>query len=443
MANYRSTNDLKLAVLAKCGELTDGSSTYESVVLQYLTAAHQNLLAGGNEFGIDCAEDWAWAKADRSIILTLQAPVTSGDVTVTANSNTGTFSAAPTDALSNNISVAGWYLKIDGIDDFYRIAAHVSGATSFTLDQVFLGASGVYGSWKALQLDYDVIDDTIVVDSTNNKIDFKGTGGSSLVATLTSGVYTPTTYIAHVAATLQSADSGTYTGSWDPITRKFTLAHGSAAFQLLFGSGDNAAYSASGSLGFDVADTASGALTLSSTYVLNAIQRIMGPVTMYREQNVGFDTLSPRDSGKIFGISYDALKREYPISRMVQGTPDRFSVIRQQDNGILTMRINQYPGVQMRAEVDYIPIGRDLQDNANSIPKVPISFREYLMHVATYFLMLDKSDNRADLQASLAKAKLVALINHNRKSTKSSGKDYGRLIPRRTQSRSFIRSTDT
>src|ERR1043165_2396903 len=102
MANYRSTNDLKLAVLKKCGELLDSTSDYDARAVEYLTAAHQNLLAGGNEFGIDCGEDWAWAKASRPIVLTLQAPYDTGSVTLTAGSTAGTFSIAPTDSLGNS-----------------------------------------------------------------------------------------------------------------------------------------------------------------------------------------------------------------------------------------------------------------------------------------------------------------------------------------------------
>lgn len=443
MSNYRTTKDIKASVLDACGEPTDGTSDKDARALTLISTAHQNLLAGGNEFDIDCGEDWAWAIAQRPIVLTMEAPFTNGTVTLTATSRNGTFSVIPTDAQSTPISLVGWLLKVDGVQDFYYIVEHDVGSLNFQIDQGWLDSTGTQGSWKAIKVDYDLIDDTVVVDASNNKIDFKGTGGTPLVAVLAAGIYDPPTFISTVATALQAADSGSYTGSWDAITRKFTLAHGGAAFQLLFASGANAQYAANKILGFDQLDTPANSTTLTSAYTLNAIQRLTGPATMYREQNVGFDTLSSRDAGKISFISWDALRRDFPISRMIQGTPDVAAVVQQTDDGRMRIRINQYPGVQMRVEIHYIPIGLDLQDNDNSIPLVPLSFREYLARVAEYYLMLDKSDNRAAEKKGLASMKLVALISHNRKSSKSSSNNYGRLIPRRTRVRSFIRSTDT
>lgn len=48
---------------------------------------------------------------------------------------------------------------------------------------------------------------------------------------------------------------------------------------------------------------------------------------------------------------------------------------------------------------------------------------------------MDKSDNRADQYFKLAQAKLLAMVNDNRKGQALAGINYGRLIPRQGQVR--------
>ena len=81
-------------------------------------------------------------------------------------------------------------------------------------------------------------------------------------------------------------------------------------------------------------------------------------------------------------------------------------------------------------EIEYIPKNKSLVDSVYSVPLLPTSFRSYLIFGASYYIMLDKSDTKADINFNLAKAKLLAMINHNRLSSKVSGKNYGRIIPR-------------
>ncbi len=147
MANYRTTADLLDAVLKRCGEMTDGSSSYEADALEYLNTAYRAVLAGGSEFGIEVGEPWIWATAATPQMLTLKAPYETGTVTLTNASTTGAFSSAP------SVSLAGWYLKVESVSDWYQISAHSALATSFTLDQAFIGST-VTDVFKAVKTDY-------------------------------------------------------------------------------------------------------------------------------------------------------------------------------------------------------------------------------------------------------------------------------------------------
>ena len=150
MANYTSTEDLKKEALHKAGELTDGTSEYNSKAIEYLNLAHLEILSGGNEFKIELGEPWPWAKSKYPITLVLKPKHDTGTITLTQDSTSGTFSNAPTSSL------AGWYLKVDGREDYFRIATHTANATAFTIDTEYTGESGSGLSYKAYKLDYDI-----------------------------------------------------------------------------------------------------------------------------------------------------------------------------------------------------------------------------------------------------------------------------------------------
>lgn len=428
MSNFRTTADLKALVLEKCGELNDGSSYYEQSALNYLNSAYQGLLAGGSEFGVDVAEDWAWAKAKRPLVLTL-LPAVDIEVTLSAGSSSGTLSTLPVDNFGDPLSLSGYFLRVDTHPTFYRIATHSAGSTSFTLDQRWLSANDTYSA-RAIPLEYELADNTVVVAPGNDAVDFKLANSSNMVATLVHGSYQASDFIAHVAARMTLMSGTTFTGSFDTLTRLFTLS-APTAFQLLFASGANSVRSASRELGFDLLDTAASTEQQAS-YALNSIQRLCGPMITYVEPDIGAVSTSNRDAGKIFGLNFDTLKQDYPLSRMAQGLPDRFAEVSLASNGICTVRFNRYPAVMTRVEVDYIALERDLQSNSLSTPLLPRAFREYLVFAACYFVSVDKSDNRAVEFLGQAKNKLAALVNHNRKGSRGTSKDFGRMIPRKS-----------
>lgn len=425
MSNYRNSNDLKKEILKKSGELQDGTSSYDADALIYLNNIHRSVLSGGNEFEVDLSEPWAWAIGKRPVVFTLMPPINTGSVTVTMADTSVTFSNAPEDYFGNTISVKGWHLKLDNMDEYYVIQAHNAGELIASIDVPFTTAS-VTTTFNLYKFDYDVIDDSIVVDSTNNKIDFQESSGA-LVASLVSNLYTPSAFATHVAAQMTAAGTKTYSGSWDPVQRLFTIS-ASSQFSFLNGSGANAVTSASELLGQDVIDL-TGASSYTSTYPLNAVNRIVGPMQIYRRRNTQF--LAAEDEGKIYEIDLNTFIRKYPLTQVNRAMPEQFAITQRAKNGITTVRMASYVDQPTKVEAFIIPMSRDLQDNTASIPLLPNMFLEALVFGGAYYICLDKSDTRSEAYAVLCKAKLLALVHHNRKELSLAGKYYGKLIPRR------------
>ena len=417
MSFQKSTRVLKQDVLTICGELTDGTSTFDSQVISYLSNIHQGLIAGNNLFGIDCMEPWVWAQAKNPILLTLASSYSIGTVSLTNALTAGTFSLAPV------ISLEGRYLALSGQADIYKIVQHTAASTAFSLDQGYLEDTGSY-NYNAYKYDYEAFDDVIIITSKNNKIDFSE-GGSQLTATITVGSYSPTTLCTEIDTRMTTAGAQSYTVSFNSITRKFTIAQGGATFSLLFASGTNAYISASGVLGFDIEDQAA-ALTYSSTYALSGIARLSKPISFYRNGVGG----AARDNNKIFQIDDNSFLRDYPLSQNALAIPDKFCVVEMNPDGLWKLRFNASVIEDTRIEVNYIPTPRKLVDNVNSFPLVPGNFSNFLVYAAAHFIQMDKSDSKAADSLQKAQAQLKALIAFNRQGSQLAGENMGKLIPR-------------
>jgi hypothetical protein len=423
LAQFRTTADVLDLALANAGEVINGNSPYETDLLNKLNRVHFTLIAGGTialgrDVTVEIDEVWPWAKSKRPMILELQPKITTGTVTLTLASEVGAFSSAPT------VSVAGWYLQIDGVEGTYRIASHTASATAFELDGAWASASITAGGYRIFKLDYDLLPSYLVIDSTNNKINFKKTaGGSELTATLTAGSYTPSDLATHVAAQMTAVAAGpTITGAYSTITKLFTLtSDGAGATTLLplFASGTNQKQSAHKLLGYDDADSAA-ALTQTSTYILGGIARLVEPM---RAQS-GTNQL-------IMGVDGETFMRNYPPLLCDEGQPTKFTVIGEGEDGSLRVRFNHYAKEKTRIEIDYVPVPRDLKDSGGSVPLVPRKFIDVLEDAASFFIMLLKNDDRASSYAQLVQGKLMSMINQHRGSLMRTGVNFGQTIPRR------------
>lgn len=167
---------------------------------------------------------------------------------------------------------------------------------------------------------------------------------------------------------------------------------------------------------------------IKTDYALStAVCRLCAPMVVYRDNL----TMSGNpERGQIYEIDANSMIRKYPRMLLQEQVPDKYAVIGQSNVDILTVRFNGYPLEDCRAEIPYIAVAADLTDDSSSIPLIPLGFREVLLHGASYYIMLDKSDNRADVEMQLAKAKIQALIQHNRKSLSLAGNSFGRVVAR-------------
>lgn len=420
MAQFRTTADILDLALGSAGEVTNGNSPYETDVLNKLNRAYHNLISGGTiplgkDHSVEIDENWPWAKAKSPLIIELQPAYTTGFINLNLASEAGTFTQAPVSSL------AGYHLNINGRDEWFKITTHTAADTAVELDGLYPDESGTF-AFSAVKLDYPLLPTLITVNSESNKIQFQKTAGSTLTGTLTSGTYALSDYISHVATVMTAAAGGpTITGSYSSITRKFTLTSDGAGSTtlLIVGNGTFSAQSAHKILGFDD-ETSSASLTQTSTYVFGGIARLVEPFRANKGSGDG-----------IFGTDSESFHRNYPISLIEEGVPDRFCIIREDEDGALTVRFNRYVRAKTRVEIDYVPVPHDLKDNSSSIPAVPRKHIDILEDAACFYIMLLKSDDRAMTYAQLVQGKLAAMISQHRGGLLRTGENFGRIIPRR------------
>lgn len=80
------------------------------------------------------AFEWPFLRSPNPLVIQTVVDITAGTVATTAGSTSITFSTAPVDSNGNNVSVSGRFIQTSSSKDFYRITAHVSGATAATIE---------------------------------------------------------------------------------------------------------------------------------------------------------------------------------------------------------------------------------------------------------------------------------------------------------------------
>jgi len=421
LAQFRSTADILDLALQKAGEVTNGNSAYETQALNYLNRVHYTITTGGTipvgkDSTVEIDEIWPWAKAKNPILIELQPKYTTGTVTLTVGSEAGVFSSAPTSSL------VGYHIRIDGRNEWFKIASHTASSTDFELDGGYPDASGSGLTFRAIKIDYDLVPDFITINTGNNKIQFQKVAGTTITGTLTAGTYSPSDLITHVASVMTAATTViTITGSYSTTTRKFTLTSdlaGASAFYIV-GNGDQSGFSVHKTLGYDDSTSSASAAAQTSTYVLGGVSRLIEPFKI----NKGYGS-------SVSGLDAEAFDRHYPINTIEEGYPDRFHVLKESADGTFTVRFNAYPIDKTRIEVDHIPIPRDLKDDATSVPLIPRKHVDVLEDACVFYLMLDKSDDRMQLYANLMQGKLKAMIAQHRGSLVRTGENFGSIVPR-------------
>jgi hypothetical protein len=421
----RTSADLVSSVLRRCGENSDSTSPYYQQAIDYLDQIHSTVITGGNEFNLEVDEPWVWARARKPLVLEIQPYYATGSVSLTQGSVSGTFSSAP------SYSTSGYFLKLDSGPEIYRIAQHTASSTSFSLDAAFPQTTVTGATFKAFKLDYDLVNDYITIDSENDRLDFIESGTTVLTGAITQGVYSPSGLATAVAAALNSAGThtNTYSCSYDTIQRLFTVTSnlggtGTPIFQPQ-GAGTNYYRSAWNTLGFDYSNQ-TGASSYTSTYAHSTIVRLIGPARCYYGTSYNYG----ESQGLVTGIDALSMEKNFPLSQVSAGTPTEFCVIREKSDGTQVIRLNKFTDRKMRFEVDHVAYPKSLLNNSASIPLIPRKFIRLLEFGATFYVLTDKRDAKAQSYYSLAQQTLQSMMKFNRKELERIGKNFGNIVAR-------------
>jgi hypothetical protein len=430
MAQFRTTADIIDLALRNAGEVTTGTSPYEAQTLDYLNRVHMAIVSGGTiplgkDLTLEIDEVWPWAKERFPMVLELQPKVTDGTVSFTLGSEVGAFSIAP------SASMQGRHIKVEGRNDWFKIASHVAASTAFEIDGAYPDASGSF-SYKVCQFDYDLIPSYLIVNADNNKVQFQKAAGVTLTGTVSNGSYTPAQLATAVASAITAAAGGpTVTGSYSSTTRLFSFVSdlaGGTIFRIV-GNGDQSLFSIHRTLGFDD-DTTTSAATQTSVYILGGISRLIEPIRVHKGSSF---------TSSITGLDSESFQRKFPFNQVEEGVPDRFCVLREASNGALTLRFNAYPSEKTRIEVEHVAVPRDLKDNSSSIPLVPRKHVDVLEDAATFYVMLNKSDDRMQVYANLMQGKIKAMISQHRGALARYGENFGQIVARKDKLNVFNR----
>jgi hypothetical protein len=162
----------------------------------------------------------------------------------------------------------------------------------------------------------------------------------------------------------------------------------------------------------------------------NDILRLLEPFRVYATDS---QSDFPRnDRGKVFSMETKRFREEYPLKWMLEGIPERFTIIYRDDTEYL-VQFERFPSKQVKCDIDYVPFPEDLIDTDDSIPVIPREYRDVLEFGTAFYLLQDKHDDRADRFFNLAKTALTKMLQGERRQVTHGSENKGRLIARADQ----------
>lgn len=430
MAQFRTTADAFLEVLQKAGEPQNGNSPFQTVALTYLNRAHQAIICGGSIINLNVDEPWIWARHRFPMVLNLQPAYNTGAVSMTNGDFNIYFSQAPA------ASLEGWHFQVLATSTVYKITSHAAGSTAAQIDSAYVDSgTGLYG-FRAFQLDYQVYPTLLYVDNQNDQIDFieVNSTASSVTrsTTMPHGSYTPNNFIGTLAAQMNAA-SGTasYSGAFDSVARTFALTCAAVSLTLPNASGVHVRRSIWGSVGFDKLDY-TGAQAYTSAYVYNRVGRLIEPFRLFTQSWYNKE-------GYIYSDDPVKMGEDYNISLTEQRLPDRFCRLTEDPSGNIWVRFNCYPTTATKVSLDWTQHPLDLQNNTASVPALPRTDVDTLIHAAAAMILYDKSDSKWESMLNLAKTGLDAMKVKNHGALFRTGQHFGQQIPRVDMDRQYRR----
>lgn len=397
MANFTTTYDLKLDALRRCGEVTNGNSPYDSLIIEYLNGVNQAIISGSNEFNVDIGDPWNWAKAQNPGVIVLIPPYNTGSVTLTNGLTTGSFSVAP------SVSQVGNFLKLDGRSDYFRIVTHVAASTSFTIDVAYTDTT-VTSTFNSYKLDYDLTP-----------------GIQRLIQPMT--VY-------RLQDRLNSYKEGKIFGvDLTTLETQYPLIN-------LNGSVPTA---------FAVTNDVNGQITVRfNTYVLNntkiEYEYIPIPSDLIIQTfldaavTTGTDLITISAHGFTDGMQVQLLSSGTLPAGLSANTT--YFIV---SSTATTFKLSTTLG---GSAVDITAAAGGGTHTISNIPIIPREFRQALSYLSCYWLMVDKNDDRAPAHLGLGQGKLKAMLQGYRKEVTHVAKNKGKLLPRQDLLSTATKVTD-
>jgi hypothetical protein len=185
-----------------------------------------------------------------------------------------------------------------------------------------------------------------------------------------------------------------------------------------------------------------GATNAAADYRLMTVEYALASdvLRVFSPMRVGRQTRNDR-AYQIYGVDLDQLETEYPLATISAGVPSQFAMIGEQK-----VRFSHYASDVAndltRVEYDYLQTPTPLTaPGVNEQPLVPQRWRRVLSDWATFWLLMDKNDDRADATGASAKSGLQAMADEQRRTLQGTDPDFGKIRPRRDYSSRWIMRT--
>lgn len=159
MANFQTSEDIITAVLARIGEPLGGTSGYQTEVVEAVNEAYRDLWNGGGALTQDIQADWWWMKSGSTPGVITLKPRETITASVTNDSASVTLSSSIAETR------AGWFLKIDGQADVFRVSTHTAGTAAITLDSVYTGDTNSAAAGRLFLTEYDLETDCLYMET--------------------------------------------------------------------------------------------------------------------------------------------------------------------------------------------------------------------------------------------------------------------------------------
>lgn len=390
---YLTTTVLKRSALFRAGELTDGTSSYDSKALEYMNQIYRAILSGGNEFDLELGSPWAWARSEQPGTLVLQ-PKFNSPVDVVNGSTTITFTPAPT------VSLQGQWFKIIGRSEVFRIVSHAALSATATIDTPYTEDTGTNLPAEVFFLEYDLpvaIERFIAPMVVNRQQNFEAPV-DGLIYQVDLANMNMNFPLKFMPEEVPQQFAQIYRDPFGFIRVRFNASAGvqtRVSFDYI---------PVHPNLYEAIIENISTSVSVSTDTITTN-----GPHGLTNGTQVVFDVINS-------GTLPTGLNREQ-IYYVVNATQN-------------TLQVSSTLG---GTAVDITALGYGSFSFSN-IPIIPTSFSHVLDYGASTYLLVDKNDERSESMAALTKSKMGAMISANdREMSQASGGRLGRLIPRLDQ----------